>query len=235
MLRIFNIKQFDCYTLRGSILTSLFAKLKCNKLLFSLFFIFSTAVDANEIKVVMYGDSISAGYNMTIEESWPYLLNASFASDNSEIKLINESISGETTGGGLARIDNVLDRQDLSKTDWVIVELGGNDGLRGFPIKTIKNNLTALVDKIKSRGVNVAIMQIKIPPNYGKRYTAMFENVFQSISDNKKVTLMPFFMDTIAVNPNYMLQDGIHPNKSAQVIIRDIMKPEIIKLVDKPL
>ncbi|MBU2881814.1 arylesterase [Psychrosphaera sp. B3R10] len=205
--------------------------IKCNRLLVPLLCLFSFCLDASQIKVVMYGDSISAGYGMTIEESWPYLLNETFIVEGSEINLINESISGETTGGGLARIENVLKRHQLVQDDWLIIELGGNDGLRGFPTTTIKRNLTQMITKLKANNVNIAIMQIKIPPNYGKRYTTMFEGLYPALAEQFDIPIMPFFMDSIAINPSYMLQDGIHPNKSAQVIIRDIMKPAIEKLI----
>lgn len=231
MPRNSNIKQFDVINLLRSKLFYKIMNIKCNRLLLAMLCLFSFCLNASQVKVVMYGDSISAGYGMTIEESWPYLLNETFIVEKSNINLINESISGETTGGGLARIDNVLKRHNLSTNDWMIIELGGNDGLRGFPTTTINNNLTQIIKKLKANGINTAIMQIKIPPNYGKRYTTMFEGLYQNLAEEFGIPIMPFFMDSIAINPNYMLQDGIHPNKSAQVIIRDIMKPEIEKLV----
>jgi acyl-CoA thioesterase I len=235
MPRSNNTKPFDLKRLYSSKLFSKIVKLKCNKLLvhllYTVVFTFSFTINAATPKVVMLGDSISAGYGMTLPESWPALLDATFESEGTNIKLINESISGETTGGGLARINNVIKRQNLGPNDWVIVELGGNDGLRGFPIATIKTNLSRLIKSITVNNINVAIMQVRIPPNYGKRYTQMFENIYADLSEDFAIPLTPFFMDTIAINPSYMQQDGIHPNKSAQVIIRDIMKPEIEKLI----
>jgi len=200
--------------------------------LFCLFLFNSVDVFAQTKKVVLYGDSISAGYGMTLEESWPNLINLTYENENTPVRLINESISGETTGGGLARIDEVLSRHKLSPSDWIIIELGGNDGLRGFPIKTIQNNLEQLVVSAKQFGINVALMQVRIPPNYGKRYTNMFTDLYPKVAKKHDVTLVPFFMDQIAINPNYMQRDGIHPNKSAQIIIRDIMKKEINQLVE---
>ena len=104
---------------------------------------------------------------MTLPESWPNLLNETFKSEQKSITIINESISGETTGGGLARIENVLKRHQLTSNDWIIIELGGNDGLRGFPIKTIKQNLSGMIEAAQYKGINVALMQIKILHNYG--------------------------------------------------------------------
>ncbi|GAB2994049.1 arylesterase [Psychrosphaera aestuarii] len=179
----------------------------------------------------MYGDSVSAGYGMQTEESWPYLLAQTFVTENSDITLINASISGETTGGGIARLPKVLERQKLDENDWVILELGGNDGLRGFPVSTMRSNLQAMIDEVKSRNINVAIMQVRIPPNYGKRYTSMFENVYKTLATKNDIRLLPFFMEKVATNPNYMMRDGIHPNKSAQIIIRDEMKSVIESLL----
>ena len=188
---------------------------------------------AQQTKVMIYGDSISAGYGMQLHQAWPHLLNETLKSENKNIEFINESISGETTGGGLARLDEVLQRQGLTKKDWVIIELGGNDGLRGFPIKTLKQNLTQLIEKVQYQGVNVALMQIRIPPNYGKRYTSIFEKSYQQLAQQYQIPLLPFFMDEVAVNPDYMQADKIHPNISAQVIIRDIMQPVVEELVNK--
>lgn len=193
----------------------------------------ASQVHAKATKVMIYGDSISAGYGMQLHEAWPHLLNETFKSEGANIEFINESISGETTGGGLARLDEVLTRQALTDKDWVIIELGGNDGLRGFPVKTLKQNLTKLIDKVQFQGVNVAIMQVRIPPNYGKRYTNMFESTYPKLAEQYQIPLLPFFMDEVAVNPEYMQSDQLHPNKSAQVIIRDIMKPVVENLVKK--
>lgn len=194
--------------------------------------VFAINASAKTTKVVMYGDSISAGYGMQLHQSWPYLLNEELKNDGLDIDFVNESISGETTGGGVSRLPEVLKRQNLSKGDWLVVELGGNDGLRGFPIKTVKRNLTNIIETAQFRGVNVAVMQIRIPPNYGKRYTTMFSNVYPQLSEQFNVPLLPFFMEQIAINPDYMLNDNLHPNISAQVIIRDIMKPLVLDLLN---
>jgi len=179
----------------------------------------------------MYGDSVSAGYGMKTEQSWPYLLSQTFVTENAGINLVNASISGETTGGGVARLASVMKRQELNEGDWVILELGGNDGLRGFPISTLKTNLQLMIDQVKSHNVNVALMQVRIPPNYGKRYTTMFEGVYKDLAKTNSIKLLPFFMEKVAMNKNYMMPDGIHPNVSAQVIIRDEMKEVIESLI----
>ena len=163
---------------------------------------FAFNVNAKTTKIVMYGDSISAGYGMQLHQSWPYLLNEEFKNENIDINFGNESISGETTGGGLSRLDEVLKRQKLSKVDWLLIELGGNDGLRGFQIKTVNSNLSQMIEKTQYQGINVAIMQIRIPPNYGKRYTTMFSNIYPQLSEQYDIPLLPFFMEQVAINMN---------------------------------
>ena len=202
----------------------------CNIFMLLVLLLLAPVAAAKQVKIIMYGDSISAGYGMTTQESWPYLLNETFKAENSSLQIINESISGETTGGGLARLENVLKRHKPGKSDWLLIELGGNDGLRGFPVKTSKSNLNRMIEIAKSFGVKVAIMQVRIPPNYGARYTRMFEGMYPDLAEQHQLPLVPFFMEQVATNPNYMLPDGIHPNVSAQIIIRDFMKPELEKL-----
>jgi len=192
---------------------------------FFIFTCFSTF--AAPTKIMIYGDSISAGYGMTLPQSWPNLINETFIAENKQVEVINESISGETTGGGLARLSNVLKRHVLSPDDWIIIELGGNDGLRGFPIKTIKQNLIQMIELAQSKKVNVALMQIRIPPNYGSRYTSLFENNYSELTQEYNIPLLPFFMDEIATQPQYMQKDNLHPNVEAQPVIRDIMRPVI--------
>ena len=220
----------------GSVINRLIHKKnRLNKFLqFSLVMltlVFSINTFAKDTKVVIYGDSISAGYGMKLNQAWPHLLNETFKSEGKSIEFINESISGETTGGGLSRLKEVLSRQQLSSDDWLIIELGGNDGLRGFPVKTLKQNLVQMIEQAQFEGINVALMQIRIPPNYGKRYTQMFEKTYQSLANEYKLPLLPFFMDEVAINPDYMQSDKLHPNISAQVVIRDIMKPVVEGLV----
>ena len=195
--------------------------------------VFSINLMAKNTKIVMYGDSISAGYGMQLHQSWPHLLNEHFKNEKIDISFVNESISGETTGGGVARISEVIERHQLTKNDWLIIELGGNDGLRGFPIKTIKNNLTLMIEASQLQGINVAVMQIQVPPNYGKRYSTMFSDIYPDLVNQFELTLLPFFMEEIAINPNYMMNDKLHPNVSAQVIIRDMMKPLVLSLASK--
>jgi len=175
-------------------------------------------------KILLLGDSLSASYGMTQNEGWVTLLNQALAKQNAPYNIINASISGETTAGGLSRLPGILAKQSI---DALIIELGGNDGLRGFPPKLIKNNLAQMVDLAHAQNIPVYVMNIRIPPNYGPRYSKMFTDVFTQVGSEKDITVLPFFMEQIAVDPSLMQNDGIHPNRTAQPKIADIMSKQL--------
>jgi acyl-CoA thioesterase-1 len=177
-----------------------------------------------ETKIMIIGDSLSAGYGLKQAPSWVKLLQNKYDEQGKSIALINMSVSGQTTDNALLKLKSQL---DMHSPTHVLIELGGNDGLRGFPVKTIKTNLTELVTLSKNAQANVAIMQIAIPPNLGPRYTNLFTNVFADVATESKSYLMPFFMNTIAPKPELMQEDNLHPNDDAQPVIRDIMEQEI--------
>ena len=174
--------------------------------------------------ILILGDSLSAAYGLKQEQGWVKLLQDKYDAEQAPIQLINASISGETTGGALRRLDSLLN--DF-KPSHVLIELGGNDGLRGFPIKRLKENLVSLVSKSKQTDAKVAIMEIHIPPNYGPRYTGMFTDSFTTIADETNSYLMSFFVLKVATDNSLMQNDNIHPNKTAQPILRDVMYKSI--------
>ncbi|WP_371185390.1 arylesterase [Thalassotalea maritima] len=171
--------------------------------------------------ILLLGDSLSASYGMEQKQGWVHLLNQQLEQDNASYRLVNASISGETTGGGLARLDNILASNDI---DVLLIELGGNDGLRGFPPKLIKNNLLQIISKAQQQNIRVWLSQVKIPPNYGVRYNQMFEQVFVDVAEQTGVTLLPFFIESVATQDGLMQNDGIHPNVEAQPILADEMR-----------
>ncbi len=179
-------------------------------------------------RVLILGDSLSASYGLKQEQGWVHLLQLAYNDKEIPVQLINASISGETTGGALRRLSAILTEH---KPDYVLIELGGNDGLRGFPITTLQNNLIQLIEKTKDFGAIPALMKIEILPNYGPRYSAMFSQAFKTVSEQTNVKLMPFFMETIAINKEFMQADGIHPNLAAQPFIRNVMEQEINQLI----
>ena len=168
--------------------------------------------------LLVLGDSLSAGYQMPAEQSWPALLNEKWQQQGGEHKLINASISGETTQGGLARLPALLEEH---KPDWVLIELGGNDGLRGFAPAITRANLTKMVALAKASQTKTVLTQIQLPRNYGARYLQPFEQIVPQLAQANGLPLMPFFLDDIVLRPELMMNDGIHPTAAAQPQIRD--------------
>ncbi len=183
-------------------------------------------VSAN-VSLVVLGDSLSAGYGMAQSESWVGILQERWQQQYPDITLINASISGDTTQGALNRLNGVIERH---QPDAVFVELGGNDGLRGFTPASIQANLLEIIDQLQQQGATVALSQIRIPPNYGARYSALFANIFPTVAEAKDVPLVPFFMEQIIEDEDLMQNDGIHPNRQAQDKIATIMEPFLLEL-----
>ena len=184
----------------------------------------NSAAGTESPTIVIFGDSLSAGYGIEVDQSWAALLQARLKEQGYEHQVVNASISGETTEGGATRIDSTL--QDFSP-DLIILELGGNDGLRGFPASRMRANLEKIVTRAKATGAAVILLGIRIPTNYGPRYSAAFENVFRQVSEDLDVKWIEFFMDGIAMNDDLLQDDRIHPNAEAQPILLDNAWPII--------
>ena len=192
------------------------------------FLIFSYSITAETKKLLILGDSISAGYGIKESQNWVHLFNNSTDAKNMNLYMINSSVSGDTTIGGLSRISKDLKQYN---PDYVLIELGGNDALRGYPLKKIKNNLIKIIDaSLKAKAVPL-IMQIKIPPNYGQRYVEVFENIYVEISNEKNIPLLTFLLENVALDQSLMQLDGIHPNEKAQPIIVEQVKMELLKII----
>ncbi|MCC5879988.1 MAG: arylesterase [Idiomarina sp.] len=182
------------------------------------------------VSLLVLGDSLSAGYGISQADTWVAEIERRWQREYPEFSIINASISGDTTRGGLNRIEDVVNRH---QPDVVFIELGGNDGLRGFQLDTIRDNLTQLIDYLHAEGVYVALSQIDIPPNMGRRYTTEFSALFADVADQYDIVLVPFFMLDIATDPELMQSDGIHPNLAAQTLIADIMEPQLRALLEE--
>jgi acyl-CoA thioesterase-1 len=191
---------------------------------FLMFLAAAAAQAANTPTVLVFGDSLSAGYGIDVDQSWPALLQSRLESQGYEHRVINASISGETTEGGATRIGSTL--QNFSP-ELVILELGGNDGLRGFPPERMKANLQTIIETTKASGAAVVMLGIKIPSNYGPRYTGAFDNVYRELAEQLSVLWIEFFMEGVALNEELMQDDGIHPNAEAQSILLDNAWPII--------
>ena len=198
------------------------------KIILILFLTFSYSITAETKKLLILGDSISAGYGLKKSENWVQLLDVSLRLSGNELKIINSSISGDTTIGGLSRIEQDL---EIHKPNYVLVELGGNDALRGYPIEKIKNNLLIIIDAAFLAKANPIIMQIRIPPNYGKNYVAAFESIYSEIAQEKKIPLITFLLEKVALDKGLMQLDGIHPNQKAQKIIANQVKEELLSII----
>ena len=168
--------------------------------------------------IVVLGDSISAGYGIEVQQGWVALLQKKLAEQRSQYVISNESISGDTSAGGLARIDQALARH---KPALVLVELGANDGLRGLSPQEMKNNLTEIVRRVRKTGAQVLLLAMKIPPNYGKRYIEMFYNIYPQLSAELNVPYVPFILEDVALKPELMQPDGLHPNALAQPVVAE--------------
>lgn len=174
--------------------------------------------------LLILGDSLSAGYNMPIEQSWPSLLPEQLTKLNHPTTVINGSISGDTTGNGLDRLPALLSQHN---PNYVLIELGANDGLRGFPPQKINANLESMFAQIKAANAQPLLMQIQVPPNYGKRYSQAFGSLYPKLSKKHDIALLPFFLEQIIIKPEWMMKDGLHPKPEAQPWIAEFMAKEL--------
>ncbi|MBH0039799.1 arylesterase [Pseudoalteromonas sp. SWN166] len=200
------------------------------RLVFILFLVIKPLSAAADNTILILGDSLSAAYGLQQEEGWVKLLQDKYDDEQTDIELINASISGETSGGALRRLDALLEQYEPTH---VLIELGANDGLRGFPVKKMQANLTSLIQKSQAANAMTALMEIYIPPNYGPRYSKMFTDTFTDVSEETNAHLMNFFMLDIASQSDLMQNDSLHPNKKAQPLIRDEMYDSIKKWLNK--
>ncbi|MBH0076158.1 arylesterase [Pseudoalteromonas sp. SWYJ118] len=200
------------------------------RLVFILFLVIKPLSAAADNTILILGDSLSAAYGLQQEEGWVKLLQDKYDDEQTDIELINASISGETSGGALRRLDALLEQYEPTH---VLIELGANDGLRGFPVKKMQANLTFLIQKSQAANAMTALMEIYIPPNYGPRYSKMFTDTFTDVSEETNAHLMNFFMLDIASQSDLMQNDSLHPNKKAQPLIRDEMYDSIKKWLNK--
>ena len=191
-----------------------------------------SALSANAVQaatILIFGDSISAAYGIQREQGWVALLERRLASYGPQFRVVNASMSGETTGGGLARLPKALADHD---PDLLIIELGGNDGLRGYPAANIRRNLARMIEAANPRRRDVLLVAMQIPPNYGPRYTRAFRDVFTDLSERYDVALANDFIEAVALQPELMQDDGIHPTAAGQPLLLDALWPTIKRLLN---
>jgi len=177
-------------------------------------------------KILIFGDSLSAAYGSGEDEGWVTLLAERLAQEDSELEVVNVSVSGETTTGGRARLPSLLERYNPA---FVLIELGGNDGLRGLPLSLMRENLTDMIQLSQTSGATVLIAGMQIPPNYGPRYTEPFFAQYAELAEEFDLYLIPFLIDGIPQQPELMQADGIHPKAEAQSMILDNFWPVLLE------
>ena len=183
---------------------------------------------ASQNTLLVLGDSLSAAYGVPTDTAWVQLLRDRLENQPANWQVVNASISGETTDGGLRRLPDLLAEHEPAV---VVIELGGNDGLRGFPLDVIETNLASMVEQIKEADATPLLVGMQMPPNYGRGYTQAFANIYQTVSDSYGAVLVPFFLQGI-YNRNGMMQgDGIHPTEEAQPLLLENVWPTLEPLL----
>ena len=181
--------------------------------------------------IVVLGDSLSAGYGIQVQQGWVNLLAQRFASEGYGYRVVNASVSGETTQGGLARLPRAL---ETHKPAVVIVELGGNDGLRGLPLDVSQKNLAQIIELSRHAHAEVLLLGMYMPPNYGPRYAQEFRDMFTTLSKKYPVAFVPFLLDQVALKPELMQADGIHANAKGQPQLLENVWPKLRPLLVAP-
>jgi acyl-CoA thioesterase I len=179
---------------------------------------------AQESTILVFGDSISAGYGIRVEQGWVNLLTQKIVQTGYGFKVVNASVSGETTAGGLARLPHAL---DVQHPQILILELGGNDGLRSLPLDGTHDNLASMIRLARDRHIAVLLIGMRMPPNYGERYTSGFQAMYVDLAKQFKLPLVPFLLEKVALNPDLMQADSIHPREAGQPLLLDTVWPQL--------
>lgn len=177
---------------------------------------------------LVLGDSVSAAYGMPLEDGWVALLEQRLVDEGHKVSIINASISGDTTAGGVTRLPALIAEHAPS---WVFIELGGNDGLRGLPLGQMKENLRTMIRLSQEQGAQVVLLGMRIPPNYGERYSVAFHHTFQELAVEEEVYLLDFFLHHVGGEPHLMQEDGIHPTAEAQPQLVENLWPLVQKIL----
>jgi acyl-CoA thioesterase-1 len=205
-----------------------FAALVNSLLLVILLVSGSANAQSAPLKIAVLGDSLAAGYGVTPEQAFPVRLEAALKAHGRKVTILNQGVSGDTTAGGLDRIDWML----ADKPDIVLVELGGNDALRGLDPATTEKNLAAIVEKLQAAHVTVWLAGMMAPRNLGSDYVTAFDGLYKRIADKYKVPLYPFILDGVAQDPALNQADGLHPNPKGAQIVADRLLPFVTKNLD---
>ncbi len=208
--------------------------MKISNILIFLILLLSSqfGLSANK-NILVFGDSLSAAYNIPSDKGWVNLLKQELQkkqqdSEITNVNIANASISGETSAGGVTRFQSQMTK---TKPDIVILELGANDGLRGYDLTTTRQNLTNMIIISQQANASVLLAGIHMPPNYGRTYTRKFDQIFTDLAKMDKVSLIPFILEGVATNPEFMQKDGLHPNEKGQIVIVNNVLPYLLPLL----
>lgn len=180
--------------------------------------------------ILVFGDSLSAAYGLKPEQGWVALLNRRLRTQGYGYSVVNASVSGETTSGGLQRLPRAL---ELNKPQILVLELGANDALRGLPLSSAKDNLSKMVELGEKAGARVLLVGMRIPPNYGPKYTADFVRMYTDLSARYRSPLVPFLLESVALDSSRMQEDGLHPNALGEPAVLDTLWPQLVPLLKK--
>jgi acyl-CoA thioesterase-1 len=212
-------------TFRTRLLNQLFVSL-----LACCFVAWSPQVFAANPKILIFGDSLSAAYGLPQQQGWASLLQKKLNEQQYRYDVVNASVSGETTSGGLSRLNTAIAETQAAI---IILELGANDGLRGLPLNAMNANLSAMIKQSKKSKAKVLLLGMRIPPNYGPRYAQSFSLTYSQLSKDHNISLVPFMLENVAAKPDLIQQDGLHPNALGQPIILDNIWPHLKSLLKK--
>ncbi len=191
----------------------------------------SVSALAEDPVILVFGDSISAGYGLErVDLGWVELLKTRLKRQGYGYQVVNASVSGETTAGALARLPRAL---QVHRPQIVILELGGNDGLRALPVPQMRDNFVRMIELATHAGAKVLLLGMRIPPNYGPQYTSQFESVYGELARSDRLPLVPFLMDHVALQPDLMQNDNIHPNVKGQPVLLDNVWPALEPMLRK--
>ena len=199
------------------------------KLLLTLLLLYTTSIEAAARPIMIVGDSLSAAYGIELDAGWVNLLRQRLGAEGYAQGVVNASISGDTTAGGLTRLPEALDRYEPGI---VVIELGGNDGLRGLAFAQSRENLARMIRLARGAGAEVLLLGMMMPPNFGKQFTEKFLQMYHDLAAEERVPLVPFFLAGVADEPALMQDDGIHPNAAGQPLMLDNVWPALLQLLE---
>ena len=182
---------------------------------------------AKTMRILAFGDSLSSGFGLPAGQSFPEKLEAKLRADGMDVRVVNAGVAGDTTAGGLARLDWAL----AEKPDLVILELGANDALRGIDPDTVRANLDKLIGKVQADGTKLLLAGMRAPPNWGEEYQDRFDHIYPELARAHDVPLYPFFLDGVATKPGLNQPDGLHPNEPGVAAIVDRVAPVVARLI----